>query len=322
MNLLGIDIGGTKTAVSVGTEDGEIIAHERMASLPGAELDRYFTALFEMCERVLREAGISDSSSLSAVGISAPGPLDTRKGLLLAPPNNPGWVNIPVVEKVRQRFNLPIFMNNDANACALAETCYGDYARAENLIYLTTSTGMGAGIVVNGKLLQGANDMGGEVGHMVIDPEGPLCPCGRRGCWEIYVGGRNVANSVREKIRADNIKTLILDEAGGDPALIDHRCLTAAARAGDEFACEEWENYLERLAQGIGILIQAFNPNVIILGTIAVFEGDFLLQPLRMKLEKYAWSWPREVCSIRASSLGSSIADLAGLAVGRTGLGI
>lgn len=320
MALLGIDIGGTKTAVCVGTREGHILASRRMPSLSGDYLEEYFKELADLCKLILSAAELDQGNLLTAVGISAPGPLDCTRGVLLAPPNNPGWSEVPVVERLAPLFDVPLFINNDANASALAEVYYGEHKDVRNLIYLTASTGMGAGIIVNGKLLQGITDSGGEVGHQVLDPDGPLCPCGKRGCWEIYVGGKSVADRVRTEILDKGIQTLIVEEAGGSPFKIDHKAITAAARAGDAYALEQWNAFIERLAQGVGNLIQVFNPEVIVLGTMAIHEGDFLMEPLREKLSRYAWKWPLEACTVAPSSLGARASDLSALAVARAGL--
>lgn len=320
MALLGIDIGGTKTAVCVGTPEGHILASRRMPSLSGDYLDDYFKELADLCTLILSAADLDADNPLTAVGVSAPGPLDCKRGVLLAPPNNPGWSEVPVVELLAPLFDAPLFINNDANACALAEMYYGEHRDVTDLIYLTASTGMGAGIIVNGRLLQGVTDSGGEVGHQVLDPEGPPCPCGKRGCWEVYVGGKSVADRVRTEILDRGIETRIVQEAGGNPYQIDHRSIAAAARAGDAFALEKWDEFTERLAQGVGNLIQVFNPQVILLGTMAIHEGDFLLEPLREKLVTYAWKWPLGACTIAPSTLGTRVGDLSSLAVARAGL--
>jgi glucokinase len=319
--ILSLDIGGTKTAVSVCDETGEVLAGSRIPTRPTTAIEIYFDSLERVCRDTIRSAGLETPAELDCIGISAPGPLSVEKGMLLAPPNNPGWIDIPIVEKMAELLSVPVYLNNDANAAALAEFHFGRYRGERNLIYLTTSTGMGGGVITGGKLLQGVCDMGGEVGHMVMELGGPLCPCGRRGCWELYVGGKNMADRVREKIRTDGIETRILAEAGGDLERIDHRCISRAARAGDIFALKEWDTYTDRLAQGIGSLIQAFNPARILLGTIAVREGEFLLDPLRNKLPRFTWDWPLRSCTVEASTLGDRIPELSGLAVAlnRTG---
>ena len=186
-------------------------------------------------------------------------------------------------------------------------------------MYLTFSTGMGGGIICNGELVQGPTDMGGEVGHMVFDPNGPLCGCGHRGCWEAYVGGRRVAESLKEKIRAGGVKTSIVEKAGGIER-INVEALLAAAREGDAFAVAEWDVFMERMAQGLGNLLMALNPEVVILGTIAIHAGDFAMKPILEKLPRYAWPWAINACTIAASSLGGKISSLAALAVAVDGL--
>jgi glucokinase len=313
MNFIGIDIGGTKTAVCTGDENGHIAASERIPTDSKEPMDLYYERLASLCNGVLNRASLSPAD-ITAVGISAPGPLDVKKGILIAPPNNPGWHNVPIVEAMSERLQKPVFLNHDAKSCALAEFYFGGHG-VQNLLYLTCSTGMGGGIIANGRIVQGITDAGGEVGHHVIQRDGLPCGCGKRGCWEAYVGGWNVANQVREKIRSGRIPTAILQKAGGDPDRIDFKTITDAAREDDPFAVEVCEEFTDRMAQGIGNLIMILNPELVVLGTFAIREGEFLMKPLREKLGRYVWKWPLEACRITPSRLGSRIGDLAALAV-------
>ncbi|MEI6562831.1 MAG: ROK family protein [bacterium] len=317
MNLLGIDIGGTKTAVCIGNEKGAIVASQRMPST-SESIESYRHDMIALCRAVIEKAGLT-ADQLDAIGISAPGPLDCKRGILIAPPNNPGWHKVPIVEMVRNAFKVPVFLNNDANACALAEMLFGQYKGTKNLLYLTFSTGMGGGIIANGDLIQGVTDAGGEVGHFVLDPNGPVCGCGQKGCWEAYVGGRALARLLKGKIQAGNIKTSIVDKAGGLEG-IDMKAFEAAAREGDPFAVAEWDQLAERMAQGMGGLIMVLNPDVVILGTIAIHCGDFIMKPILEKIPKYTWEWPLKACTIASSSLGEKIGDLASLGVALTGV--
>lgn len=316
MNLMGIDIGGTKTAVCIGTEAGVIMASRRISSV-SESIESYREALIALCHTVLDEAGIT-GNQLDAIGISAPGPMDCKRGILIAPPNNPGWRNVPIAAMVQAAFKAPVYCNNDANACALAEMLFGEHKGTQNLLYLTFSTGMGGGVIANGKLIQGNADAGGEVGHFVLDPNGPVCGCGHKGCWEAYVGGRAVAKLLKEKIQRGNIKTSIVDKAGGLDG-INIQAFEAAAREGDPFAVAEWDQFAERMAQGVGGLIMVLNPDVVILGTIAIHCGDFIMKPILEKLPKYTWEGPLKGCAIAPSSLGGKIGDLAALGVALAG---
>ena len=321
MYLFGIDIGGTKTSLCVGTERGEVLASERILTSGGDSLDSYFRELERLFGKLLNGLGVS-ARDVAAAGISAPGPLSVKNGVLIEPPNNPGWRNVPIVAEIGKILKMPVFLNNDANAAALAEFLFGDYRGTRDMIYMTFSTGMGGGIIVNGKVIDGPTDTAGEIGHHTIDINGPRCGCGKKGCFEAFVGGRNVIERLKEKIRKGQIATSILKKAGGNPDAIDHKAFAAAAREGDPFAVAEWDQMIERLAQGIGNLIMILNPELIILGTIAVHEGDLVFEPLKRKLPAYTWKWPLEACRIVPSSLGGKVADLAALAVAMTGLNV
>lgn len=317
MNILGVDIGGTKMAVCLGDEHGTVHASRRMPTADHRP-EQVLADVVEMTRGLLREAGIKPEQ-LDAIGISAPGPLSVSKGLLLAPPNMPGWIDVPVVKILSEAFQRPVFMNNDANAGALAEYLFGGHAGVRDLAYLTMSTGLGAGFVADGRVIQGVSDLAGEVGHHVLDSTGPPCPCGQRGCWEIFCGGMNVANRLREKIREERIGTAIVEYAGGIEK-VDFRAFVNAVRRGDSFALREWEDYTEHLAHGIGTVIQFMNPSLIVLGTIGIHAADLVLEPLRRKLPKYAWRYGREACRIEPSALGTRIGDLSALAVAIAGL--
>ena len=319
MLLLGIDIGGTKTSVCLGDEKGHLTASERMPTGTPDGPERCIARMIELARSLLSRSGTS-LADITAVGLSAPGPVSLRDQVMLEPPNMKGWVNVPLVRLFREAFARPVFMNNDANACALAEYLFGGCHGTAHLVYLTMSTGLGAGFVVDGRVVQGVTDLAGEVGHHVLDINGPPCPCGQRGCWEIYCGGMNVANRLRERIVREHTHTAILDLAGGNPERIDFRIFVDAVKAGDAFALAAWEEYVERLAQGIGTVIQFMNPEVIILGTIAIHTGELLLQPVRERLAKYCWRHGREACRIVPSALGTRIGDLSAIAVALGGL--
>ena len=325
MNLLGIDIGGTKTSVCIGDEKGTIIASKRIPTQTPDGPEPCIRRMVELANDLLAEHRI-DLKDVAAVGLSSPGPVSVPKGLMLAPPNMAGWVNVPVTKMFQDAFKRPVFMNNDANACALAEYLFGSCRGAANLVYLTMSTGLGAGFVANGKIVQGVTDTGGEVGHHVLDINGLPCPCGQRGCWEIYCGGMNVANRLREQIMSRRIRTAILDQAGGAFARIDFKAFVEAVKLNDPFAVQAWQDYIERLAQGVGTVIMFMNPEVIVMGTIAIHAGELLLAPLKKALPRYAWKPGIEACRILPSALGTRIGDLSALAVAidniKTDLGV
>ncbi len=310
--ILGIDIGGTKTSVCAGNNKGDIFASSRMPTACGSP-QQYLGTLGALCQAVMQKAGIQ-KQHISAVGISAPGPLDVKRGMLLTPPNLPALHGWQLSAAIGDMLGAKVFLNNDGNACALAEYMFGSQRGVSDLVYLTFSTGMGGGIISGGRLVQGASDCGGEVGHHVIDINGPACPCGQRGCWEVYVGGLMFARQVRQKIE-QGAPSSMTQMVQGDLSRINVQTIASAVREKDPLAMEQWDQFIERLAQGVGNLIMILNPKVVILGTIAIHAGDLVLEPLARKLPKYTWPPPRQACQVVASSLGAAIGDLAALAV-------
>jgi glucokinase len=317
--LLGIDLGGTKTSVCIGDVHGNFCSRQRMPSAASEGPRAWWQRTQKLITGSLRSAEV-EFAELAAVGLAAPGPLSTGSGTLLAPPNMPGWVDVPIVTMLQDFLHCPVFLENDANACALAELYFGEFRDVQHLVYLTASTGMGAGIVSNGVVIQGVCDHGGEVGHFVLDADGPECPCGQRGCFEIFCGGKNVADRLRSRIGELGVRTAVLDHAQGDLERVDFACLLQAVREQDAFALQAFEEFTDRLAQGIGVLLMTVNPQVVLLGTIAIHAGELLLEPLRRKLPRYAWAPAVKSCTLAASTLGERIGDLSALAVARAGL--
>ena len=287
MAHLGIDIGGTKTLVCLGTLDGEVIAEERFPTKTDAPFaEEQLPALLETAKKIARD------EKIESIGLSHPGPISLKKGLILTPPNLPHWHNTPVVQVVQEAFDRPVFFQNDANAAALAEYYFGHRKNTPNLIYLTASTGMGGGIIVNSSLLEGASDTAGEVAYLTLDPSGPPFRRGLFGTFEAYCGGAAV-----EATYGAPMRELLTD-----------------VRAGKPKALAAWDTFIERLAQGVGILLMTLNPEAILLGTIAHHAGDLLFGPLRAKLPRYALSEAIAAATIEASQLGEKRSALSSLA--------
>lgn len=317
--LIGIDIGGTKISFCLGNEEGNVFASHRIATQPLGGAKKGLLAMAREIEELLAKHSLS-AKDIAAIGISSPGPINSKKGMMLTPPNLKGWENTHLTDFFEKTFQKPVCMNNDANAAALAEFQFGHAKGTQNLVYLTVSTGMGGGAIVDGKLVQGISDTAAEVGHYVLDIHGPLCSCGLRGCFEVYCGGAALARRMKEEIVKQKIETQVLAEAQGDLEKIDAGCLIEAVKKKDAYALQVWEEFIERLAQGIGVVLMTFNPEVIILGTIAVHSGELLLDPLRRQLSRFAWKEPIEACRIEATALGNSLSELCGLALAKMAL--
>jgi glucokinase len=313
--LVGIDIGGTKINVCLGDLKANIIDTVRLKTEPAKGKENATQNIFAAIESLLKKHQIK---KIEAIGLSVPGPVDSKAKKLLTPPNLKGWENYEIGALFEKKYARPIFFNNDANCQVLAEYHLGNQKRCSDLIYLTMSTGMGGGIIINHKLVQGYHDIGGEVGHYILEPNGPACPCGQRGCFEAFCGGKNFAQAVQMHLQQHPTKTKILDFAKTIDAITTKEILNAVIEK-DPFALEIFDPFLERLAQGIGILMMTLNPKAIILGTMAIHAKEHLLDPLKEKLKKYAWPQARE-CILEASVLGFKISQLSSLAVALDGL--
>ncbi|MBJ7449556.1 MAG: ROK family protein [Parachlamydiales bacterium] len=315
---LGIDIGGTKIAISIGHDDGEILISDRIPTLPAEDSSIGIERTIDMIHILLKKIKIN-IEDIKAIGIACPGPISVKEGKLLAPINLPGWRNVEIAKIFKEKLGRPVFMNHDAKACALAEFTFGKRKNVENLIYLTMSTGVGGGIIANGHIVQGATDSAGEIGHCILDINGPRCVCGQYGCLEAFCGGARVAMRLREEIASSHIKTAILDEVGGDIHKIDFVAFVNAVKKGDPYALQMWDEFVIRLAQGIGILLMMLNPDAIILGTIAVHAGDLLFVPLKKAIARYSWQQPHKACLIEASALKEKMGELSSLALAING---
>ncbi len=312
--ILGVDIGGTKSAVALGNREGEIIDRRSELTLP---LERSpqeaLNSLTKIAKEMLKENKI-EFDQLEGVGVSCGGPLDTKTGTIFAPPNLPGWVAVPVKQILEESFKIPVIVENDANATALAEWIFGAGRGARNVVFLTMGTGIGGGLILDGKLYRGTNDLAGEMGHQTLLMNGPLCGCGKRGCLEALASGPAIARLARESMMYGRHKRVVV-LAGGNPEDITAKHVVDAAKEGDHFAIQILEEAGTYMGLGIANLIQILNPEIVIIGTIAVHAGDLVMNPIRSAVEEFAWKRSLEVCSIVPAELGDRSQDLAAIAL-------
>ncbi len=310
--LAGIDIGGTKCAVSLGRAQGDLmqVVDRRQFPTPATPQEALQTFATYL-QAMLRE----QAQPLEAIGISCGGPLDSRRGLVLSPPNLPGWDAVPVVEFFRQHFDVPVALQNDANAGALAEWLWGAGQGCQNMIFLTFGTGMGAGLILNGQLYSGTSDMAGEVGHVRLAEDGPV-GYGKAGSFEGFCSGggirRMAAARAEAAIKAGYPPAFAPTEA--DLSSISARQL---AEIDDPLAHEIFDLVARRLGQGLAMLIDILNPERIIIGGIYLRQQARLEGPMQAVLQQEALPQARAVCQILPAGLGESIGDYAALAVAR-----
>ena len=311
-NILGYDIGGTKLGVGLVRSDGKLLGQARIENKDTDPAD-ILPQMVAEGRKLMAENGLTEKD-VRAIGISAPCPADIPNGILTAPTNNKKWRNVPLKKYLSEQFGIETYFDNDANAGVLAEWFFGAGKGAKDVIYLTMSTGIGGGIIANGKLVQGASFHAGEIGHMVMNPEGPECSCGLKGCYEAYCGGVAIAQQVQREI-ADCPNHAILKFAGGKLEDVDLIAIEKAVRAGDEYAVKLWNEVCLRNAQACGMLMNMLNPEKIILGTIAWAAGDLFLDPVLKNVKRFAWKETYEVCEIVCSELRREIGYYAGAAV-------
>ncbi len=268
-----VDIGGTHIRVAVYEPDSIIpIAHERTRSLatePG---------VYNRLEKAVE--AVWPNEQVKAIGMASPGPLDPHTGTILATPNIPEWKNFPVAPKLSQHFGVPTYLDNDANMAGLAEWQYGAGKGHQNVVYLTISTGIGGGVISHGCLLQGFRGMGAELGHMIIDPEGPLCGCGKRGHVESFCSGPSIARFVKEQISAGT-KSTLQTQPNLAPAQI-----AEAARAGDALAIAAFERAGHYLGIAVANYLAIFDPSILIFGGGVSQAGELLFKPFEASLRK------------------------------------
>ncbi len=314
MHILGIDIGGTKIAVCLSNEKGEILASRRIPAT--ATYEEALEKISKAAEDLAGRQGVA-LQRVAVCGISAPGPLDLEKGQLLRSPNMTWGDQIPIRDDLSHRLGIPAALENDANAGALAEWLFGSGQGKKNLVYLTMSTGVGAGVIADGHLLHGCTGNAGEMGHVVLDVNGPLCNCGLRGCLEAYTGGRAVQQKMQNYLKDyPNHAFFRLPSVDGKLENLNFKALLEGVHARIPLALEWWNEYCMRLAQGIGVVCCAYNPEVIVLGTTSYYAGDTLLAPLQALIPQFTWKEYYTTCTVRTSALGLGIGELAGVSTG------
>ena len=310
---LGLDIGGTKCAAVIGCyENGacRVLEKETIDTASYLTPDALLAELYRRANHLLLRTGLA-KESLCGVGISCGGPLDPQRGLILSPPNLPGWDRVPIVEKTAACFSLPVFLANDADASALAEWKFGAGQGCRNMIFLTFGTGMGAGLILNGSLYTGACGMAGEVGHVRLGEDGPE-GYGKNGSFEGFCSGGGLAKSAVYYAQA-------MREKGMDSPLLEKtptaREIACAAEKGDPYALFLLKNCAHRLGEGLSILIDLLNPEKIVIGSIYARNRTFFERETLPVVRREALSRSLNACEILPAALGEAIGDFASLSV-------
>ncbi|HEY66676.1 MAG: ROK family protein [Chloroflexi bacterium] len=311
--VIGIDLGGTKISTALIDSVGRIMARDYRETQAAEGQEAVIERMLDSARRVIAQAEVTQAQ-VAAVGIGAPGPLDIEAGVLVAPPNLPGWDRVPLKRIIEDALGITTFLENDANAAALGEHRFGAGRGRQHMIYVTVSTGIGGGLILDGKLYHGASGMAGEIGHMTIVPYGPLCGCGNRGCLEALASGTAIARQARERV-ARGVPTLMADLAAGDPERITAKLVAEAAHQGDAEAREILAEAMNYLGIGMANLVNLFNPELIVIGGGLTNIGELLFGPVRRAIDRRAFRAQAQTVQVVQAKLGKDVGVLGAAAV-------
>ncbi|WP_214228321.1 ROK family protein [Pedobacter sp. B4-66] len=315
--LLGFDIGGTKCAVVIGNEDHQkqIQVLDKRILVTDQPVYEMIALLFLTAEQLLTDNSIT-IEEVTGIGISCGGPLSSKKGLILSPPNLPGWDNVPIVEMAEKRFGKKVLLQNDANAGAVAEWKYGAGRGIDNMIFLTFGTGMGAGLILDGRLYSGISDLAGEVGHLRLSETGPV-GFGKAGSFEGWCSGGGIAQIgqmlARQRIQMG--EKVLYCKGLEDLTSITAKTIADAALLGDATAKEVYILCAQYLGKGLALLIDILNPEVIVLGSIFGRARILLEEEMTKTIEMEAFRDSNNVCQIVSAELQEQIGDIAALSL-------
>lgn len=311
MYILGFDIGGTKCAVITAQWDGSSVTMLKKEKCP-TDLS---VSPEEMVQKLINAADGLLTQKPDAIGISCGGPLDSRRGIILNPPNLPGWDQVPITELLEQHYGVPARLQNDANACAVAEWRFGAGKGSRNMVFMTFGTGLGAGLILDGRLYTGTNDNAGELGHIRLSANGPV-GFGKSGSFEGFCSGNGIAQlgylKAMEKVQLGQYPMYF--KKGYTLSDITAKTVADAARAGDETALDVYRTCGGYLGKGLSIVIDLLNPELIVIGSVFARSQDLLWEAARQEIEKEALTQSAGCCRVVPAALGEQIGDYAAVA--------
>ena len=311
MYLLGFDIGGTKCAVTTARWENDEVTLLKKEKCP---TDKSISPV-EMIDRLISMADSILEGKPDSIGISCGGPLDSKKGVILNPPNLQGWVDVEIVQQIEAHYGAPTKLQNDANACAVAEWKFGAGKGKNNLVFMTFGTGLGAGLILDGRLYCGTNDNAGEVGHIRLDRFGPV-GFGKAGSFEGFCSGGGIAQLGYTKAleAVSNGARPAYFKEGMSASDISAKSIADAAEAGDKTAIEVYATCGEYLGRGLSIIIDILNPEAIIIGSVFTRSRNLLWEYAKKEIDKEALALSASCCQVLPAALGEQIGDYAAIA--------
>jgi glucokinase len=311
--VLAIDLGGTQIRAALITPDLEVHARQAIPTADEQGVGSVVERICRLAVAVRDEAVNAAVPEPVGVGISSPGPLDPWRGIVVSPPNLAGWRNVPLVAPVEDALDLPTFLERDTNVAVLAEWRYGAAQGARNVIYVTVSTGVGGGIIADGRPVIGAEGMAGEVGHLIVDIDGPVCGCGRPGHLEAIGSGTALARDARALLDAGEAP--VLAELAARAAEVDARLLGEAADAGDPACVAALERAWVAVGAGCASLVNLLNPDVIVMGGAIAVNRPRVLEVAREEIVKRAFEVPAKRVRVVPAALGDDVSLIGSLPI-------
>jgi glucokinase len=311
--IIGLDLGGTNVVAVIVTKDGRVIADTSFPTEGSRGPEYVIKNMADNTKKLVDAAGFSMKDVWRA-GIGSPGPLDSKKGIIMGAVNLPGWTYVKLKDKLEAHLKVSVGVDNDANCAVYGEKWIGAAKNAKNVVGFTLGTGVGGGIVVDGKLVRGANYNAAEIGHTTVAPNGRLCKCGVKGCLEQYASASAIANSAKERIKAGALSE-ITEMVKGDINKITSKTVYEAMLNNDRTAMETWQEFIEYLAAGVANAIQTLNPEVVVIAGGVINAGDRLFKPLKEEVKKRTFAVTYQAARIVPAKLGG----LAG-AIGAAGV--
>lgn len=310
---LGFDIGGTKCAVVIGEKNGNSVIKKDKIRFDTVSSRGWRAVVADLISsaHTLLERNEIESSDIIAAGVSCGGPLDSEKGIIMCPPNLPDWDNVPLADMISEEFGFPCKVCNDADACALAEWQFGAGRGCNDMIFLTFGTGMGAGLILGGKLYSGSCGLAGEVGHIRLDSDGPV-GYGKAGSFEGFCSGAGIAAMAKKMLSIYNGTTTIPQDD------VTAKSIAIAANGGDKLANAIYRRCAEKLGLGVSILIDILNPEKIVIGSIYERSNHLLSETMNEVISREALSLSAKQCEVVPAMLGDEIGDYAALGVAKT----
>ncbi len=314
MVRIGVDLGGTNIAVGVVSESGAILAETSVKTLPQRPYKEVIRDMGNCVLRAINQAGVSQEDVVS-IGVGVPGIADQNTGRVIFCPNI-FWTDVPLREELQTYIDKPVYIDNDATVAGLAESVAGVSKGCDNSVFLTLGTGVGGGIVLNGRPYSGAHGIGSEIGHMIIMVDGDPCNCGSRGCAERYCSASAIIRMAKEAVGGAP-DSLILKKASGDAGRINAKLVIDAAREGDPVAVKVFSDYVKYLSITIANLIQYMDPEMIVLGGGVSHAGQFLLDAVRGQVPNYLIYKTLPHARIELATLGNEAGIIGAAFLGR-----